>query len=172
MMGSFKKLYLIFYCLAVIFIAFIFFGAFFFGELNIVIFVYGKRYIYLSALFFVLSMTIPYFMRKSGNVVFFALLTLCLAAGYSLPGFFAERAREACRTFSYELWTDYPVVRSVMYKELENSGGSAYIIGKSADETVLTLGEPDLRSEEMLIYNTSPGYINIYIENGITESVI
>ncbi|MCD8159297.1 MAG: hypothetical protein LUD77_10540 [Clostridiales bacterium] len=167
-----KWFYLVFYYLFLTYLSLSLAFVYLCGELNFITFVYGKIFLYSLFGSLLILWVLPLFVRKRRTAVMYGILTVCLCLYCYVPGkFFGERARTKYINFSYEDWSSYPIVRTVVYEDLKNRQSSAYIIGKTAEETKAILGEPDFESDTLLKYNTtpSPGAIEIELkDNAVT----
>lgn len=139
-----------------------------FGGLNLEIFEFGFIFYIMIIFFIVLIIAIPFFVIKyKFKYIFIAyLLTVfvfCLGVRSSI-----EHINGKYASFSYDLWTNYDVVRQVMYKDLEND---KEFFSYSRDKVIEKLGEPNLKYTDEFCYKTAPGYIVVEFGNDKVEKI-
>lgn len=99
------------------------------------------------------------------GIILYFVICLLLTVGISKLNI---NTREKYKQFSYQLWTDKPYVRQIMYESLVNNKDF-----KQLDKigVVKMLGIPDENGENFIVYKTSPGKILIYFNNNKVDSV-
>lgn len=141
-----------------------------FGGYYVVFFRYTALPIYMVIVLLVLAIApiVTLFKFKTKRYVVLAALVIIMFSYFEITEYCCAESREYYSTFSAEEWQNYPVVRQEMYKALINEN---LVIGKNVNEVEDLLGEPDYKSENVLVYTTKPGRIQIKVQDNIAVHI-
>lgn len=142
-----------------------------FGGFDALIHLYSNGIVIVLILIGLSLLIVPFFLKKFikpqwaraiiSAAMAFVFIVLCAAAMMSANDYFSD--------FTKEKWLEYPELRYMMSEGLKNNHG---LIGMTAEEVIVLLGEPNVKHESVYTYYCSKkdysgiSYVEVLLEEG------
>lgn len=140
---------------------------FLFGGFNLIRYEYKLVFLLLCVLGVSLAI-VPIFILKYKALYIIAIYLCSCLLFVNLTKFTNCYLLEKYEKFSANEWINKPVVRQVMYKDLENNE-KFFLYDKK--QVINELGIPEEQNDKKYYYKTFPGYIVIEFDNNIVKRV-